>query len=145
MRTWNIKTRVIHAVGYESVAILLLAPAAAWALDKPLFQMGSLAVMLSTVAMIWNVIYNAGFDKLFPRDKVTRGLALRVLQALGFEGGFILIGLPIAAAMLGISLGQALLIEIAFFLAYLPYTVFYNWLFDLLHARWLKYKMCRTQ
>ena len=64
--------------------------------------MGSLAIMLSTVAMLWNMIYNSGFDRLYaPGQK--RGPGVRVLHALGFEGGFILIGLPIAAWMLDIQ------------------------------------------
>ncbi|MEI2267037.1 multidrug/biocide efflux PACE transporter [Erwinia sp. CGal63] len=130
----TLKERFFHAVGFEALAIVLVSPLAAWVMDKPLFQMGALAVMLSTVAMLWNMIYNAGFDRLFPNGR--RGLPLRILHALAFEGGFILIGLPIAAWMLGVSLWQALLLEIGFFLFFLPYTVVYNWLYDTLRARW---------
>nr|WP_281434494.1 multidrug/biocide efflux PACE transporter [Erwinia phyllosphaerae] len=131
--TRTLKERFFHAVGFELLAVLIVSPLASWAMAKPLFQMGALAVMLSTVAMIWNMIYNAGFDYLFPAGK--QGWPLRILHALGFEGGFILIGLPIAAWMLGISLWQALLLEIAFFLFFLPYTVAYNWVYDTLRAR----------
>ncbi len=113
MRTRSLKERILHAVCFETLAILTVSPLAAWAMNKPLFQMGSLAIMLSTVAMLWNMIYNSGFDRLYaPGQK--RGPGVRVLHALGFEGGFILIGLPIAAWMLDISLGQAFLVEVAF-------------------------------
>jgi len=131
----TLKERFYHAAGFELVAIAIVSPLAAWAMDKPLFQMGALAIMLSTVAMIWNMVYNAGFDRLLPRDKVPRGLGLRILHALGFEGGFILIGLPIAAWMLGVTLWQAFLIEVAFFLFFLPYTVVYNWVYDKVRER----------
>jgi len=131
--TRTLKERFFHAVGFELLAVLIVSPLASWAMAKPLFQMGALAVILSTVAMIWNMIYNAGFDYLFPAGK--QSWPLRILHALGFEGGFILIGLPIAAWMLGISLWQALLLEIAFFLFFLPYTVAYNWVYDTLRAR----------
>lgn len=130
----TLKERFFHAVGFEALAVSIVSPLAAWAMDKPLFQMGALAVMLSTVAMLWNMIYNAGFDRLFPNGRQT--WSLRVLHALAFEGGFILIGLPIAAWMLNVSLWQALLLEIGFFLFFLPYTVVYNWLYDTLRARW---------
>jgi uncharacterized membrane protein len=133
----TLKERFFHAVGFEVLAIALLSPIAAWAMNKPLFQMGALAIMLSTVAMVWNIIYNAGFDRLYPREKVTRGIGLRILHALGFEGGFILIGLPLAAWMLGVSLWQAFLIEVAFFLFFLPYTVVYNWLYDKVRERFV--------
>jgi len=66
MRTRSMKERFLHAAGFETLAILTVSPLAAWAMDKPLFQMGSLAIMLSTVAMLWNMIYNSGFDRFYP-------------------------------------------------------------------------------
>lgn len=143
MRTRSIKERILHAVCFETLAILTVSPLAAWVMDKPLFQMGSLAIMLSTVAMLWNMIYNSGFDRLYPPGQ-KRGAGVRVLHALGFEGGFILIGLPIAAWMLDISLWQALLVEVAFFLFFLPYTMSYNWVWDKLRERWIRRHPCRA-
>jgi len=87
--------------------------------------------------MIWNVVYNSLFDRLWPVSRVRRGLWVRMGHALGFEGGFILIGLPLAAWMLNLTLWQALMVEIGFFLFFLPYTMAYNWLYDLLRERLL--------
>jgi len=129
--------RVAHAVGFEVMAILISAPVASWLLNKSMFDMGALALMLSTTAMIWNIIYNSLFDKLWPLSKVPRTLRVRIFHALGFEGGFILMGLPIAAAWLGIGLWPAFMLEIGFFLFFLPYTVVYNWVYDLLRQRLL--------
>jgi len=143
MSTRTLKERFYHALGFEVVAIAIVSPVAAWLMDKPLFQMGALAIMLSTVAMVWNMIYNAGFDRVFPRERVQRGLGLRVMHALGFEGGFILIGLPLAAWMLGVSLWQAFLVEIGFFLFFLPYTVVYNWIYDKLRDRLIRSRQQR--
>lgn len=126
--------RIIHAVSFEVIALAICAPTAAWLMDKPLFQMGALAIMLSTVAMLWNMIYNTGFDKFFPPGQ-PRSFTLRVCHALGFESGFILIGLPIAAWMLQVSLLEALMVEIGFFLFFLPYTVIFNACYDWLRAR----------
>jgi len=136
MRTRTLKERFYHAAGFEVLAILLVSPLAAWIMAKPLFQMGTLAILLSTVAMFWNMIYNTLFDSLYPSDKVERNWPLRILHAVGFEGGFILFGLPIAAWMLDISLLQALMLEVAFFIFFLPYTVGYNWLYDRLREKW---------
>jgi len=130
--------RIIHAVSFEVIALCICAPTAAWLMDKPLFQMGALAIMLSTVAMLWNMIYNAGFDKFFLPGQ-PRGVALRVGHALGFESGFILIGLPLAAWMLQISLLEALMVEIGFFLFFLPYTIIFNACYDWLRARRLQF------
>jgi len=145
MSTRTLKERFYHAAGFELVAIAIISPVAAWLMNKPLFQMGALAIMLSTVAMVWNMIYNAGFDRLFPRERVPRGLVLRVMHALGFEGGFILIGLPLAAWMLGVTLWQAFLVELGFFLFFLPYTVVYNWAYDKLRDRLMRSREQRRQ
>ena len=129
--------RIVHAVGFEVIAIAICAPLAAWVLDKPLFQMGALSILLSTVAMVWNLIYNAVFDTFFPVGQKRR-MPLRVAHSVGFEGGFILIGLPIAAWVLDITLLQAFMVEIGFFLFFLPYSVMYNWAFDALRDRWFR-------
>ncbi|AIR87127.1 multidrug/biocide efflux PACE transporter [Pantoea rwandensis] len=143
MRTRSLKERFYHAAGFEVLAILTVAPLAAWIMEKPLFQMGALAIMLSTVAMLWNMFYNTGFDRIWPPQK-TRGLGLRAIHALGFEGGFIVIGLPIAAWMLKITLLEAFMLEVAFFLFFLPYTMAYNWMWDKLRQRWLTQKSCQA-
>ncbi|ORM74234.1 Na(+)-translocating NADH-quinone reductase subunit E [Pantoea wallisii] len=143
MRTRSLKERFCHAAGFEFLAIITVAPLAAWVMEKPLFHMGALAIMLSTVAMLWNMIYNSGFDRIWP-PQVKRTFALRALHALGFEGGFILIGLPIAAWMLNISLLDAFLLEVAFFLFFLPYTMAYNWAWDKLRQRWVKPRACEA-
>jgi uncharacterized membrane protein len=44
----------------------------------------------------------------------------------------------LAAWMLDISLLQAFMVEIGFFLFFLPYTVIYNWMYDTLRARWIQ-------
>lgn len=143
MQTRSITERIAHATLFEGLAIVTIAPLAAWIMDKPLFQMGALAIMLSTVAMLWNMIYNSVFDRFYPAGQ-KRSALLRILHALGFEGGFILMGLPLAAWMLEISLWQAFLIEVAFFLFFLPYTFAYNLVWDKLRPHWLARKSCRV-
>ncbi|AYA06093.1 multidrug/biocide efflux PACE transporter [Rahnella aquatilis] len=129
--------RIFHAVGFETIAVLISAPAAAWALNKPVWEMGALAIMLSTTAMVWNIVYNSLFDKFWPVSRVVRTFKIRVAHALGFEGGFIMIGLPVAALWLGIGLLDAFMLEVGFFLFFLPYTVAYNWAYDTLRQRWM--------
>ncbi|WPD77351.1 multidrug/biocide efflux PACE transporter [Dickeya fangzhongdai] len=133
----TLRERMAHAVGFEVMALLICAPIGAWVLGRSILQVGALSIMLSSVAMVWNVAYNSLFDRLWPVSRIRRGLWVRMGHALGFEGGFILIGLPLAAWMLDITLWQALMVEIGFFLFFLPYTMAYNWLYDLLRERLL--------
>ncbi|CAI1726752.1 Predicted membrane protein [Serratia liquefaciens] len=130
--------RIVHAVGFEAIAVMICAPLGAWLLNRSMVQIGALAVMLSTVAMVWNMVYNTVFDRLWPVSRVARDLKVRVFHALGFEAGFVLIGVPIAAWMLSISFVQAFMLEIGFFLFFLPYTMLYNWVYDTLRERWFE-------
>ncbi|KFK92832.1 MULTISPECIES: multidrug/biocide efflux PACE transporter [unclassified Serratia (in: enterobacteria)] len=130
--------RIVHAVSFEAIAIAICAPIGAWLLDRSLLQMGSLTIMLSTVAMLWNMAYNIVFDRLWPTGRVKRNLKVRVFHALGFEGGFIVIGLPLVALVMNMSLAQAFMLEIGFFLFFLPYTLCYNWVYDTLRQRWFE-------
>ncbi|MEB6336947.1 multidrug/biocide efflux PACE transporter [Serratia rhizosphaerae] len=129
--------RIVHAVGFEAIAVMICAPIGSWILGRSMAQVGALAVMLSSVAMLWNIVYNAGFDRLWPANRIVRNLKVRMLHATGFEAGFILIGVPIAAFMLNLTLVQAFMLELGFFLFFLPYTVLYNWAYDALRQRWI--------
>ena len=80
--------------------------------------------------MLWNIIYNFGFDRFWPVQRVKRTAKVRALHALGFECGFIVIGVTIVAAVLGVTLLRAFTLEIGFFLFFLPYTMLYNWAYD---------------
>lgn len=133
--------RIGHAVGFEVIALVICAPIAAWLLDRPLGHVGLLAILLSTTAMGWNVIYNLGFDRFWPVARVPRTLGVRALHALGFEGGLVLIGVPLAAWLLNISLLEAFMLDIGFFLFFLPYAFVYNWAYDGLRAMWLGRKV----
>ena len=135
--------RVIHAVSFEGLATLILAPTAAWLMQRSVLEMGGLSVLLATLAMVWNLIYNAAFDRLWPVSRVVRTLKVRALHAIGFESGFILIGVTAVALILGVSLIQASMLEIGFMLFFLPYTMLFNWIWDTLRERVLKYRQQR--
>ncbi|EHC75403.1 hypothetical protein LTSEMON_4241 [Salmonella enterica subsp. enterica serovar Montevideo str. S5-403] len=62
-------------------------------------------------------------------------MKVRALHALGFESGFIVIGVSIVAWVLNVSLLQAFTLEIGFLLFFLPYTMLYNWAYDVLRQR----------
>ena len=136
--------RIFHAVSFEVIATAICAPASAWILQRSVLEMGGLTLMLATAAMIWNVIYNALFDRLWPVHRVARGAKVRVFHALGFEAGFVVIGVSIASMVLGIGLVAAFLLEIGFFLFFLPYTMAFNWGYDVLRERLIQRRLTRA-
>jgi uncharacterized membrane protein len=139
----SLAERVFHAVSFEAIATAICAPASAWIMQRPVLEMGALTLLLATAAMIWNVIYNALFDRLWPVHRLARTAKIRVFHALGFEGGFIVIGVAIASLTLSIGLVEAFLLEIGFFLFFLPYTMAFNWVYDILRARVIERRMAQ--
>jgi uncharacterized membrane protein len=135
--------RIFHAVCFEGIATAILAPTAAYLMQRSVLEMGGLTIILATTAMVWNIIYNAIFDRLWPVTRVTRTAKIRAFHALGFECGFIVIGVSIVSVVLGVTLMQALTLEIGFFLFFLPYTMFYNWAYDNLREKFLKRRQQR--
>lgn len=140
----SLAERIFHAVSFEVIATAICAPASAWIMQRPVLEMGGLTLLLATAAMIWNVIYNAFFDRQWPAHRVTRTARVRVLHALGFEGGFIVIGVTLVSLVLGIDLVTAFLLEIGFFLFFLPYTMAYNWGYDMLRERLIQRRLTRV-
>lgn len=127
--------RIFHALCFEIIATAICAPVSAWLMQRSVLEMGGISVLLATTAMLWNIVYNALFDRLWPANRVRRNVKVRVLHALGFEGGFIIVGVSVVSLTLGIGLVAAFLLEMGFFLFFLPYTVLYNWGYDTLRAR----------
>ncbi|MEJ5863468.1 multidrug/biocide efflux PACE transporter [Pseudomonas farsensis] len=122
--------RLVHATGYEIGAVVMSAPIMAWIFDKPMQTTGALALVISLVAMAWNMLYNALVDRFIDSERNTWAWRARLLHGLGFEGGIIALCLPLAMWMLDISAVQAFMLEAGFFVFILPYTVLYNWGFD---------------
>ncbi|MCI1031515.1 putative membrane protein [Raoultella sp. BIGb0149] len=136
----SLTERIIHAVSFEGLATLILAPTAAWLMQRSVVEMGGLSILLASLAMVWNLIYNALFDRIWPVSRVIRTLKVRALHAIGFESGFIIIGVTAVALLLGVSLMQAFMLEIGFMLFFLPYTMLFNWAWDTLRVRVLRYR-----
>jgi uncharacterized membrane protein len=130
MKNVSFTERVVHAVGYEVFAVLLCAPLLSWVMGKSLATAGALAVTLSVIAMLWNMVYNALVDRWVQTERIHWKASARFVHGLGFEAGLVVWCLPVAAWMLDISLLQAFMVELGFFVIILPYTVLYNWAFD---------------
>ena len=99
-------------------------------MGKSLATAGALAVTLSVIAMLWNMVYNALVDRWVQTERINWKASTRFVHGLGFEAGLVVWCLPVAAWMLEISLLQAFMVELGFFVIILPYTVLYNWVFD---------------
>ena len=131
----SLAERFFHALVFEIVAILLTAAAIVWVMGKPLSHAGALAIAISTIAMLWNMLFNAAFDRAQIRIGFDRTVVARILHALLFELGLTIAIVPLAAWALGIGLLDALILDFGVLLFFLVYSFAYNWGYDILRAR----------
>ena len=130
----SIKERFFHALGFEVLAIAICAPLGAWLLGYSLAHIGLLTLMISLLAMLWNMVFNALFDSAQRRLGFQRSVWARVVHALLFEIGLILAVVPLAAWWLDIGLWEAFVLDIGIVLFFLPYSFAFNWSYDHLRA-----------
>lgn len=133
----SITERIFQAVGFETLAVMICTPLLAWVMDKPMVEMGLVTMAIAALALIWNVIFNGMFDRLLKRLDIVRNAWVRVVHALLFEGGLIVMGVPLIAWWLSVSLWQAFLLDIGVLLFFLPYTYVYHWGYDVVRERML--------
>ena len=126
------KDRIRHALGFEVIGLLIFAPLASLVFGFELQLIGVMALIGSIVATVWNYFYNVLFDRamLKLRGTVQKTVSIRVLHAVLFEGGLLLLFLPAIAWYLNISLWDAFKMDIAMATFYLIYAFIYNWIYD---------------
>jgi uncharacterized membrane protein len=130
----SIYERFFHAILFELLALLLCAPLMSLILQVSFAHAGALTLMISLLAMTWNVVFNSLFDRLERRCGWQRNWGVRLLHASVFEIGLLLMVVPMAAWWLDIGLLQAFVLDIGLILFFLPYTLVYNWCYDKLRA-----------
>lgn len=128
----SVRDRIRHAISFEIIGLLIVTPLGALAFNKPIEDIGVIAVVGATLATVWNYIYNLSFDVLMTRWRGTteKTVALRILHAVIFEIGLLVVLLPFIAMYLGISLWAALVMDAAFALFYMVYAFVFNWGYD---------------
>nr|WP_067298019.1 PACE efflux transporter [Marinobacterium profundum] len=124
--------RIRHTVGFELIGLVLLTGFGSFLLGFDMQHFGALAVVFSLLAMLWNYYYNRLFDQWLLRRRGTsiKRQRDRVVHALLFEGGLLLVTLPVIAWWLQVSLWQALAMDIGMVLFYLVFAYLYNLAYD---------------
>lgn len=126
--------RLRHAISFEIIALILVIPAGAILFDVPLHDFGVVGIVSATLATLWNLGYNVLFDLALQRLTGTtlKSRIVRVLHALVFEAGLLMVLLPFIAWYLGITLWDAFVLDIALAAFYLVYSYVFNLIYDTL-------------
>ena len=112
----------------------LITPPFAWASGVPVSESIGLLALLAMIAAIWNGCYNTCFDwvdgRLSGRTADRRPVRLRAVHALGFEGGLLLMSLPVIMWWTGMGFVDALIADLALASAYVAYAFGFNLAYD---------------
>lgn len=129
------KELLLYAFLFEAIAISLVTPLAAFIADRPLAAAGVLAVGGAIIALLWNMLYNAMFERLEVRFSWKRTFSVRVLHAIFFEFGLLSITVPLGAWWLEVSLYKSLILNFGMIMFFLPYAFFYNLAYDVIKKK----------
>lgn len=123
--------RVLQAALYELIAIAVVGPALSWTFDEPQTSTFGLAVVLSTIALAWNYVFNWIFERWESRQSVRgRSPAKRLAHGLGFEGGLTLILTPVMSFWLEVPWTAAFLANLGLLAFFFVYAIAFTWTFD---------------
>ena len=130
----SLPDRLRQIVLFEVGGLLLITPPFAWASGVPASESLGLLAVLAAIAALWNGAYNTCFDwiegRRTGRTADRRPFAVRCLHACGFEGGLLLLTLPVI--VWGTDLGwiEALIADIGLAITYTIYAFLFNLGYD---------------
>ncbi len=124
--------RVLQAILYEVFAIAFVGPVLSFAFDQPPSSTFALAVVLSSIALTWNYVFNLLFERWESRQVVKgRSFARRLVHGIGFEGGLTILLIPVMSYWLNLSILGAFLANLSLLVFFFVYAIVFTWLFDL--------------
>ena len=127
----GVKRKLVYVTAYEIIGMAISALGLALLSGHAPSSTGPLAVVITTIAVSWNFIYNYLFEWGESRQRArTRTLKRRILHAVGFQLTLVVYLIPLIAWWMGITLWQALLLDMALIVIIPCYTFLFNWAFD---------------
>lgn len=140
----NVKERILHSVLFEAIALIFVITAAIVFTDTEAKSATGLAVGLSLIAMVWNYIYNLGFDRIFGQNRIKRSIKMRLGHGLGFELGMIVATLPLMMWVLQLDFWTVFIMDLGVVIFFLVYAIIYNWAYDVIRERFFSSRIANS-
>lgn len=130
MRT--IRDRIRHVIFFEIIGLMLVIPLGAAIFHHSMGDIGIIGVVSAVVATAWNYLFNLGFDRLMQWRLGTtlKTTPLRVVHAIAFEAGLLVVLLPFIAWQLDLTLLDALVMDMSIAFFYVIYAFLFNLAYD---------------
>jgi uncharacterized membrane protein len=123
--------RVIYVALFESLAIVLSTLLLNLMSTDDSHSSLPVAVAVSVIAVVWNFVFNTGFEAAERRFGIRhRSLPVRLAHATGFEGGLVLFTVPLFMIWYQVGFIEALMMEAAILVFFLVFTFLFTLVFD---------------
>ncbi|MDX2320875.1 MAG: PACE efflux transporter [Moritella sp.] len=126
--------RIFHALLFEVLAVSLsILGLIIFTNHDPQILSGTM-IVIASIAMAWNFIFNWIFDLFLPGDKDKRTMKLRLVHVIIFEAGLLVLTVPVMAYILTISIVDAFMMDIVVTVFITIYAFIFNWVYDNVRA-----------
>lgn len=125
--------RMFQAVLFEVLAVTLSIIGLAVFTEHAISALSGTMIIIATIAMCWNFVFNWFFDKVATGAKEQRSVLFRIFHVILFQGGLLVFTIPVMASILNVGLWEALIMDIGvtFFITLYAFT--FNLVYD--HTR----------
>jgi uncharacterized membrane protein len=125
------RRKIVYAVSFETLGTLVASVALMLMSQASAGSSLALSVLTATIALFWSYLFNTGFEAWEARQPVKgRSIRRRTVHALMFEGGLVLICIPVMAWWLQVGYIEALVYEAGLIVLFMVYTYAFTWGFD---------------
>lgn len=132
LRSW--RERVLQTLLYEAGGLAVVLPLYALATGHSAVESLTVLVAVSITCMLWAGLHNTSFDVvenyLSKRLASDRTQGMRMVHAASLEVTSIIVTTPVIMLMAGLSLWDALLVDIGLTVAYSAYAYIFHMVFD---------------
>ncbi|MDO7218552.1 PACE efflux transporter [Acinetobacter nosocomialis] len=127
----GLKRRIVYVSSYEIIGMVISSVGLALLARDSVEHTGPLSVMITTIAVTWNFIYNILYEKWeAQQENKSRTVKRRIAHAIGFQITLVMFLIPLIAWWMDISLVAAFWLDVAFIIIIPIYTFIFNWTFD---------------
>lgn len=126
--------RIFHSVLFEVLAVSLSIIGLVVFTDHDVTSLSGTMIVIATIAMIWNFIFNWIFDKFFTGKKIQRTFSLRIFHVILFEVGLLVATVPVMAYLLNVGIWEAFIMDLGVTIFITFYSFTFNFVYDYVRA-----------
>lgn len=127
----GLKRRIVYVSSYEIIGMVISSVGLALLAGDSVEHTGPLSVMITTIAVTLNFIYNILYEKWeAQQENKSRTVKRRIAHAIAFQITLVMFLIPLIAWWMDISLVAAFWLDVAFIIIIPIYTFIFNWTFD---------------